>query len=71
MDIRKLVGKNLRKYRKASGYSQESLAHEIDLHRTYVSGIERGIRNPSIESLAKLAKALGIPAWKLLYDGRD
>jgi len=71
MDIRKIVGKNLRKYRKASGYSQEALAGEIELHRTYVSGIERGIRNPSVESLAKLATALDIPAWKLLYDGRD
>ncbi|MEC7291559.1 MAG: helix-turn-helix transcriptional regulator [Pseudomonadota bacterium] len=70
MDIRKIVGKNLRRYRKESGYSQEGLAHEVGLHRTYVSGIERAIRNPSIQSLESLARPLGVPVWKLLYDGR-
>ena len=68
MDIRKIVAQNLKEYRKASGYSQEGLALKVGVHRTYVSGVERGIRNPSVQILEKLAKPLGISAWKLLYD---
>lgn len=71
MDIRKIVAKNLKHYRKAKGYSQEALALKVGIHRTYVSGVERGIRNPTIEILAKLAKPLSIPVWNLLYDGKD
>lgn len=71
MDMRKRVGANLRRYRHESGLSQEGLAAEADMHRTYVSGVERGIRNPSVVILGRLADALEIPAWKLLYDGRD
>lgn len=70
MDIRKITAKNLKRFRKASGYSQEGLALKVGVHRTYVSGVERGIRNPSIQILEKLAKPLGISAWELLYDGR-
>ena len=51
--------------------SQEKLAFEANLHRTYVSGIERGVRNPSVESLEKIARQLKVPVWKLLYDGKD
>lgn len=66
MDIRRRVGLNLKKYRQAAGYSQEGLAHECGLHRTYVSGDERGIRNPTVVVLDRLAAPLGIPAWRLL-----
>lgn len=66
MDIRLRVGRNLKKYRREAGFSQEGLALECDIHRTYVSGVERGIRNPTVEVLEKLAKPLGVPAWKLL-----
>ena len=48
MDIRKIVGKNLAQIRKEKGLSQEELAFQCDLHRTYISGIERGVRNPTI-----------------------
>ncbi|MBV1868415.1 MAG: helix-turn-helix domain-containing protein [Marinosulfonomonas sp.] len=68
MDIRRRVGLNLKKYRLAAFFSQESLAHECGLHRTYVSGVERGIRNPTVVVLARLAVPLGVPVWKLLQD---
>lgn len=68
MDVRKRVGRNLKKYRKEAGFSQEGLALECGLHRTYVSGVERGIRNPTVVVLEQIAKPLGIPAWRLLED---
>lgn len=68
MDVRQRVGKNLREYRRKAGFSQEGLAFECGLHRTYVSGVERGIRNPTILVLEKIAKALGISAAKLLEE---
>ncbi len=66
MDIRRRVGLNLRKIRENQGFSQEALAFECGIHRTYISGVERGIRNPTIVVLAKIAKALGVPPADLL-----
>ena len=68
MDVRKRVGRNLKKYRKAKGLSQEALALECGLHRTYVSGVERGVRNPTVVVLEQLAKPLDLPIWRLLED---
>ena len=68
MDVRKRVGRNLKKYRKEAGFSQEGLALECGLHRTYVSGVERGIRNPTVVVLEQIAKPLGIPSWRLLEE---
>lgn len=48
------------------GLSQERLGELAGLHRTYVSGIELGLRNPSYENLLKLAEALGIPLSELV-----
>lgn len=48
------------------GFSQEGLAFEADLHRTYVSGVERGVRNPTVIVIARLAFALGVKPAKLL-----
>ena len=66
MNIKAVVGRNLKQYREAKGFSQEQLAFEADLHRTYVSGVERGIRNPTVLIVAKLANALGVDPAKLL-----
>ena len=66
MDVRRRVGLNVRKYREARGLSQEAFALECEVHRTYVSGVERGIRNPTVVVLEKIAKTLGVPAARLL-----
>jgi len=66
MDIKAVVGKNVKQHREAKGLSQEQLAFEADLHRTHVSGVERGIRNPTVLIVAKLANALGVEPSKLL-----
>ena len=59
MDARVRVGLNLQGLRRERGLSQEELAHRSEMHQTYLSGIERGRRNPSIMILARLAAALG------------
>jgi len=66
MDIKSVVGKNLKRYREAKALSQEALAFEADLHRTYVSGVERGIRNPTVVIISRLALALDVEPYKLL-----
>jgi transcriptional regulator with XRE-family HTH domain len=60
MDIRRRVGANVKAAREAKGWSQEELADRARMHRTYVSGIERGIRNPTITVLERVGKALEI-----------
>ena len=70
MDVRQRVGINLRKFRKARGFSQEKLAFECGLHRTYISGVERGVRNPTVLVLEAIAKALEIPSSLLLEKPR-
>jgi len=66
MDIRRQLGRNLKRLRSEKGWSQEELADQAGLHRTYVSGVERGVRNPTITIVATLAKALGVSAGELL-----
>ncbi len=66
MDVRRRVGINVKKYRSARGLSQEELAFECGLHRTYVSGVERGVRNPTVVVLEKIAKALKVATSLLL-----
>ncbi|WP_076073062.1 helix-turn-helix domain-containing protein [Sphingomonas montana] len=66
MDVRTRLGRNVRRLREAKGWSQEAFAHEADIHRTYVSDIERGSRNPTILIVEKLAQPLGVTAGELL-----
>ena len=68
MEVQRRVGLNVRKYRKERGLSQEGLAFESGLHLTYISGVERGARNPSVAVLEVIAAALRIPSWWLLMD---
>ncbi len=66
MDVRKRLGRNLRAKREAVGLSQEKFAEEARIHRTYISDIERGVRNPTIEVVDRIAKALNVSAGSLL-----
>ena len=66
MDILQRLGKNVRRLRIAKGWSQERYADEAGIHRTYVSDIERGGRNPTALVIEKLAKPLGVDPGRLL-----
>ncbi|MFZ3065462.1 MAG: helix-turn-helix transcriptional regulator [Nitrospirota bacterium] len=68
MNIKKRFGLNLKNLREQKGWSQEKLAEKSGLHRTYISGLERGIRNPTIDILQEVANALGVTPSDLLKD---
>lgn len=70
MDIVRILGTNLRKYRLEKGISQEKFADLCGLHRTYISDIECFQRNVSIENVQRIAEALEIDAYKLLMDDK-
>ena len=70
MDVRRRVGLNVKRFRAERGLSQEELAFECGLHRTYISGVERGVRNPTVVVLEKIAKALKV-ATSLLLEERS
>lgn len=59
------LGQRIRRLRAAKGLSQEALADEAGLDRSYMSGVERGVRNVSVLNLAKIAKALKQPIGSL------
>jgi transcriptional regulator with XRE-family HTH domain len=59
------LGKRLRQFREEQFLTQENLAERAELDPTYISGIERGVRNPSVISLARAAKGLGISLSEL------
>ena len=66
MDIRKQLGLNVQRIRRLRNWSQEELGFQSGLHRTYISGMERGTRNSTVLVLAQLAKGLGVCAATLL-----
>jgi transcriptional regulator with XRE-family HTH domain len=66
VDICTRLGRNLRRLREEQGWSQEDYADRAGIHRTYVSDIERGRRNPTITVVEKLAKPFGVKAGSLL-----
>ena len=66
MDVRHRLAANVKRLRKANGWSQETLADEAGLDRTYVSGIERVVRNPTITVVEKITFALGCRMGDLL-----
>ena len=66
MEIQARLGSNVRRLREAKGWSQEDYADRAGIHRTYVSDIERGRRNPTVTVVEKLAKPLGVEPGRLM-----
>lgn len=66
MDIINILATNTRYYRKLAGISQERLANDAGLHRTYICGIERGLINASVKNLQKIAKVLKVEPYMLI-----
>jgi len=65
-EIKKKIGDSIRVERKRAGLSQEGLAFECGLHRTYIGAVERGERNISLINLYKISKAMGISLSTLM-----
>lgn len=68
MDIIKIFGTNLKKYRTSLGLSQEAFAEKCGLHRTYISAIECFRRSIALENIQRIAEALEIEPYKLLVE---
>ena len=68
MDIIKVFGNNLKKYRMAIGMSQEEFAEKCGLHRTYISAVECHRRSISLENIQRKAHSLGIETYKLFVE---
>lgn len=68
MDLVQLLGANVRRLRKEKGVSQEELALDAGMKRSYLSDLERGTRNPSVRALDRLAAALGADPADLLRE---
>jgi transcriptional regulator with XRE-family HTH domain len=66
MDVRQRLAVNMKRLRKERGWSQEALADEAGLDRTYISGIERIVRNPTVTVVQRIATALGCGLGDLL-----
>ena len=64
----KVIGETIRKYRKAAKLSQEALAEKADLHHNYIGELERGEKAATIDTLLKIAKALGVRVRDLVAD---
>ena len=63
---RELIATNIVVLRRTRGWSQDDLAHEAGLHRTFVAHVERQVRNIAIDNVEKLARALGVEVYELL-----
>lgn len=61
MDLLAVFAANMKRIREEKGLSQEALGAEAGVHRTYISGVERRVRNPTITILGKIADGLGVP----------
>ncbi len=68
MRLLQVFSNNLRKYRNASGLSQEAFANKAGLHRTYISALERGKRSIALDNIEKIADALGIDVYLLFVE---
>lgn len=66
MDMRKLVGRNVKRIRQEKGLTQEQLAEVSGFSQQYISGLEQGRRNPTVVSIYELATALGVSHMELV-----
>ncbi|MEG3147279.1 helix-turn-helix transcriptional regulator [Sphingomonas sp. RT2P30] len=66
MDLCRRFGLNVKRLRKQAGVSQESFADTAEIARSYMSDIERGVRNPTLQVVARIAQALGVSPGSLL-----
>jgi len=66
MDMRKLVGRNVKRIRQDRGLTQEELAERSGFSQQYISGLEQGRRNPTVVSIYELANALGVSHMDLV-----
>ena len=71
MDIVRVFGTNMKKYRMQRGLSQEAFAEKCGLHRTYISSIERFQRNVSIENIQRIADALDVETYLLFVEKEE
>ncbi len=70
-DLQRILGRNLRAYRKAQGLSQEAFADVLGIHRTYMGGIERGERNLTLKSVERIAARIELEPLSLFEDNRS
>lgn len=61
-----LLGKEIARLRKRIGLSQEELGFRVEVHRTYISQLERGLKSPTLNVILKLSRALKAPASRLV-----
>ncbi len=71
MDLRKLVGRNVKRVRQEKGLTQERLAEVSGFSQRYISGLEQGRRNPTVVTLYELAMARGVSYMELLRSSDD
>ena len=70
MDMRKIVGRNVARVRRLRGFTQEEVQALSGFSQQYLSGLEQGLRNPTIISLYELARALDVDLVELITDER-
>ncbi|TKR22057.1 helix-turn-helix transcriptional regulator [Cellulomonas hominis] len=70
-ELQVTVGRRVRRLRQERGISQEALARDVDMHRTYLGGVERGERNLTLRSVERLADRLGVPVRDLIGDAPE
>jgi transcriptional regulator with XRE-family HTH domain len=67
-DMQIALGRTIRELRKRRGFSQESFADEVGIHRTYMGAVERGERNISLKNLLRISDSLGLPLSSLIAE---
>lgn len=67
-DLQRAVGRYLRRYRQDRGLSQEAFADLVDVHRTYMGGLERGERNLTLKAVERIAGRLGVNPLEMMRD---